>query len=100
MRLVYGSRTSNCRNLLNIGPNDLNFLLKDRQLNLHEKIKFLNFVYDKLFPRYLLLKLPLLHIVLNCDKFGREILSKIKPTATLLQFVDEVLRTELMKKVV
>ena len=29
-----GSRTSNCRSLLNIGPNDLILLLKDKQLNL------------------------------------------------------------------
>jgi len=94
MRLVCGRRTSNCRNLLNTGPNDLIFLLKDRQLNLQEKIEFLNFVYDQLFLRYLPLKLPPLHIVFswtNLDKFGREILSKIKLTGTLLQFADEVL---------
>jgi len=32
------------------------------------------------------------------DKFLREILSKLKPTATLLQFADEVLQTESVKK--
>ena len=32
------------------------------------------------------------------DKFWREILSKIKPTATLLQFADDVSRAEIIKK--
>ena len=52
VRSVCGSKTSNCRNLLNIGPNELFFLWKDRQLNLQGKFIGLNFVYDQPFPRY------------------------------------------------
>ena len=54
-----GSKTSNCRNLLNIRANGLIFLLKDRQLNLQENIGDFNFVHDQPFPQYLQLKLPL-----------------------------------------
>ena len=92
-----GSRTSNCCNLLNIGPNDLIFFYKDRKLNLQEKIQDCKFVYDQPFPRFLQLKLPLLHIVLSWTNFDEKLFSKIKSTATLLQFADEILRTELTK---
>ena len=65
MRLVCGSSTSNCCNMLNIGPNDLIFLLKDRQFNLQEVIEAINFVHVQPFMQYLQLKVPLVHIVLS-----------------------------------
>ena len=72
MRLVCGSRTSNCRNLLIIGPNDLIFLLKDRQLNLQKEIVAIDFLHDQPFMRYLQLKLPLLQIVLSWTNFVKK----------------------------
>ena len=69
IRLVFGSRTLNCRNMFNIGPYDLIFLLKDRQLKLQEKIGAINFVHDHPLLRYLQLKLPLVHIVLSWTHF-------------------------------
>jgi len=63
--LVCGNRTRNCRNLHNIGPSDLIFFLKDRQLNLQEEIGVIKFVQDHPLLQNLQLKLPLLHIVFS-----------------------------------
>ena len=90
MRSVCVGRTWKCPNCsILIGPNDLIFLLKDRQLNFQEEsgtsilctISRFRDIYSWIASTTHLTQL---------DKFWREILSKIKPTATLLQFADEV----------
>ena len=97
MRFVFGGRTSICRNLFNIGLNDMIFLLKDGLLNSKKIFWILNLCTINRFRDIYSWSCHCLTSY-SVGQIFTKILSKIKLAATLLQFGDEVCQIVLIRR--
>ena len=86
----FGGTTFNCHNWLNIDSNDLMFYQKIDNNFLHFLLE-LCFRAQSAVPWNIMLKLPLSTHCTKLENFRWEILSRINPADTLLQFTGKVL---------